>query len=283
MIKVWEYQESVWGIAFKRISKALRDYSPEDIQWVESPFNADIVLLNALGDLPRWLLDMKNKVIIPHVVATMHRTADTNWIDEYKKALLTISFHPLHEYYGNGFNFLHTPLGADSRTFYRKPELTREFKIITTGHIAETESIDKLYLACKRLNTFMIHTGQNFGYESAYYKYLNYMKDSDLADVLNSTQYVSCLRAYEGFEMLGVEGLFCGARPIVFDLPTYQWYKGHGIFIKQDEYIVDSLVEILSQAPKEISPDEYLEITTKFSWDIIVQNIFKRIKEAYNG
>ena len=125
--------------------------------------------------------------------------------------------------------------------------------------------------------------GQNFGYDSAHYKYLNYMKDSDLMDVLNSTEYVSCLREHEGFEMLGVEGLFCGTRPIVFDLPTYQWYRGHGIFIKQDENIVDSLVDVLSKKPNPVGEEEYKIILEKFSWENIIDNIFNRIKEAYNG
>lgn len=283
MIRVWEFTEPVWGLAFKRISKAFRDYSPDYIEWVETPRHADISIIHVLGELPRWVLELKNKVMIQHVVSTMHQSGNTNWIEEWKKSLLTVSFHPLNEYYTEQFSFYHMPWGADPKTFYiRKPEFNRDFKVITTGHIAVTENIDKLYQACKQINTFMIHTGENFAYDSRYYKYLNYMKDSDLADVLCSTEYVSCLRQHEGFEMLGVEGLFCGTRPIVFDLPTYQWYKGHGIFIKQDDNIVESLVKVLSEKPKAVDEDEYKEIISKFSWPILVENMFKRIKKEYD-
>lgn len=280
MIKVWEYAEPTWGFAFKRISKAFRDYSPDFIEWVDTPRHADVSLLNIVDEVPKWMLKLPNRVIIQHVHLTGSKNID--WLEEWKNALLTISFHPLDKYYGTDFKFLHMPWGADTKTFFRK-DFPKDFKVITTGHVALTENIDKLYLACKKLNTFMIHTGQNFGYEKEHYKYLTYMRDSDLADVLNSTQYVSCLRENEGFEMLGIEGLFCGARPIVFDLPSYQWYKGYGIFIQQDNHIVDNLVEILSKEPTPLSEDEYKEVVQKFSWDKLVKNMFNKIAEEYNG
>jgi glycosyltransferase involved in cell wall biosynthesis len=276
-MKVCEFLNPNWGHAFFRISKALHDYSPKEIEWTDFE-HADTYLVHVVGggeipEMEKGLEKKKKLIIFQHVYFT---GGVYDWSQYWKQALLTVSFHNLKDYTNKDFNFYSTPWGADSKLFSRLA-IKKSYKVFTTGHIAETENIDKLYLACKNIKQTMYHTGTNFEF-GEYYKYLPFLNDREFVVMLNGAQYISCLRDIEGFEMMGVEGLFCGARPIVPDLPTYRWYKDHGIFIDMNKDIVKQLEIILNSTPEEPSPLEMKEIHNKFSWQNLIPRIFQEIK-----
>lgn len=273
-MKVCDYVSKNWGLAFGRISKAFHDYSPEWVEWTDFA-HCDTYMVNIVGggeiqEIEKGLAHNKKLLLVQHTYFT---GGDYDWLQYWKQALLTISFHDLKHYFPNEqFNFYATPWGADSKLFSRLA-LRKYRKVFTTGHVAETEDIDKLYEACKNTKNTMYHTGNNFEF-GEYYKYLKYMSDPDLNVTLNSVQYVSCLREIEGFEMMGVEGLFCGARPIVPNLPTYRWYKDHAVFVDTTTDVVKQLESILNIVPKEPDGYEMSEIKKKFEWKNIIRNIF---------
>lgn len=275
-MKVWEYIHPHWGIAFKRISHALHVYAPENIQWTQDKDAADVHLIHVVGEgeIP-LLTSNKPKIIIQHCYFTAGAPA-VNYAQYWKDSLLTTSFHNLPNYTDINFPFHHMPWGADPEVFNLLPYVPRKYKIVATGHVAESECIDKVFEACVKTNNILLQTGQNFGWNNNHYRHTPYLRNGDFTLLLNSCEYVSALRVIEGFELMGIEGLFCGARPIVPDDPTYDWYRQYGHTIDTKRDIVEQLVEILKTPATPLTPEEYTEVTERFSWKNIIRNFYAR-------
>lgn len=66
---------------------------------------------------------------------------------------------------------------------------------------------------------------------------------------------MAALRKFEGFEIVGVEALFCGTRPIVYDMPSYRWYKGHASFVGSglsDHALFLQLTDVMRKPPQPV-------------------------------
>lgn len=277
-MKIYEFKNPNWGIAFTRISNALHDHSPNWVEWTINEDKADLRIIHVVGggEIPE-LQKPGPKVIIQHCYFTASAN-EYNYDKYWEQAVLTSSFHNLPNYTNKKFNFHHMPWGASPEIFYRIPEIHKDFPIIATGHVSETECIDKVYEACKTLKLRMLHTGQNFLWDTKYYMYLPYITDKGFNELLNRCNYVSALRLIEGFELMAIEGLFCKARPIVPENSTYDWYREYGYTIDSKKDIVEQLKDILSQPPRIFTEEEYKIIVDKFAWKTIVPNFFTKIK-----
>ena len=89
------------------------------------------------------------------------------------------------------------------------------------------------------------------------------------------------LRKHEGFEIPGAEALFCGTRPLVFDLPSYRWYRGHAAFLNHSLSGKDhqeELVRALKKEPEVVSVEEMEVLHQTFAWQVIVPRMFDRIR-----
>lgn len=279
MVRFCEYTNPSWGIAFKKITNAFRKHSPEWVEWVSSPHEADIYIVHVVGEGEKPELDreVKNKIIVQqcYFTAQLERVDYTKY---WERALLTVSFHDLRSYTDKDFRFLRLPWGADETVFVNKKRTGRFIDIFCTGHVPQDECLDKVFEAVKRANKKMAHTGRNLCYDTKHYRYLDFLPETTLADMLNFSKYISCLRLIEGFEILGIEGLFCGARPIIFDLPTYDLYRKHAITISSKEDVVEQLVEVLNTAPEPVSDEERVELVATFSWKSIITKFFDSVK-----
>jgi glycosyltransferase involved in cell wall biosynthesis len=275
-MKILEYSNKDLGRAFSRITYAFHKYF-KDVEWVTS--NPDIVLVETLGqgeiDYLNTLKSLDNVVLVQQCLFTSGIKLNT-WIELWKRCKLVISFHDLQSYTKEKFNFYRTPLGAEPDTFPIGC-LERNFKVFSTGHVAETECLDKVYLACKNTNNTMIHTGENFHWDNKYYTFINYLPDKQFSYLLQRVQYVTGLRLVEGFEMACIEGAMTGAVPIIPNLPTYDWYKDFGIYIDVNKDITKQLVDIFSSEYNSLSNEQINYIRNEFSWSNICTNIYKRI------
>lgn len=272
MVRIREYRNPDWGRAFTRISKAFRDYSPDWVTWTNGD-DYDIRLVHVVGgeELPLLKTELDKTIIIQHCYFT---TYIDGWDKYWKDALLTVSFHNLPDYTPEKFNFYRMAWGAEPKVFYYSGE-EKIYDIFVTGHVAITESIDEIYKAAKRVGASMLHTGHNFNF-GAPYRHLEYMSDGVFRKVLANTKYVAGLRKIEGFEMTCVEGLFCKAVPIVFDLPTYSFYEGLAIFINPNIDIVEQLVVHLSN-PVYLSEEQHQEAIKRFSWENIMRGFYNNL------
>lgn len=276
MPKVYEFRRPVWGVAFTRISDALHKFAPRHVTWTTFE-ECDISLVHVVGGaeeqiVQRSLEARKKLVIFQHC----YLTARMDWEQYFNDCHLVVSYQDLTQFSKARYNFLRTPWGFDPDEFYRI-SLPRCHDIFTTGHIASTECIDKVWEACKQVQATLHHTGHDFGWSSNY-SHHSYMADPlDFCRFLNQVQYVTCLRVVEGFEMLGVEALACGARPIVPRLPCYDWYEGHAYRICMSGDITGQVAQLLSEPPRPIGRDESAEITRRFAWNGIVPHVFEHI------
>ena len=117
-----------------------------------------------------------------------------------------------------------------------------------------------------------------------YYKPLGYVADKELLELLQGAQYVALLRSEEGFEIGGIEALFSGTRPILYDLPIYRnWYGEHahyisGISLNRTQK-VNELLSVLSTPPRQVDDAEMALLHKRFSWQSIVPALFERIRQ----
>jgi|WetSurMetagenome_2_1015567.scaffolds.fasta_scaffold177743_1 hypothetical protein len=279
MVKLYEISNPVFGKVFQRITKAFHQYSPSYVEWVDSVDKADKVILEVVGGLEydqAQDIPVGKLVLFQQCVFTSGVPLE-KWYELWNVASGVMSFHPLTRYFKEPttFNFLHTPLGAEPNDFPYIPNVKRYRKVITTGHIAETECIDKLYEAAKQSNTILYHTGENFGWETNY-AHLPYMIDSEFARVLNSTEYVAGLRAIEGFEAMCLEGAMVGATPIIPKLPTYEHYDTFGQFIDLDQDVVGQL-KVLFENYTPLSREAVEWVRDVFAWKNVMHDIYKFI------
>ena len=105
---------------------------------------------------------------------------------------------------------------------------------------------------------------------------------SDAAMVLEMqrARYAAVLRKHEGFEMPGMEALFCGARPIVFDLPSYRWYRGHAVFLNASLGGAEHAAELtaaLKELPAPVAAAELEQLRAEFAWQRLVPDLFEQI------
>ncbi len=266
MVKIKNLLDKRLGIGVQRITEALKKYTP--IEWVDS--GEDFTLVHVVGGEQYAQCDT-HSIIFQYCYLT---AGEADWISKWQQAPLTISYYPLHTY--ADFNFLYVPLGYDPEVFKLTQTGARNITAFATGHVASTEHLDVLFRAIQKVGGTMVHTGENFKYCPRYYKYREYMPISKLAQTLNFCKYTSCLREIEGFELLGVEGLACGARPIVLDLPCYDWYREFGYTVRESNLIED-LINILSNTPPPVTAEELSVIAQRFSWPGICNTIYQRI------
>jgi hypothetical protein len=79
--------------------------------------------------------------------------------------------------------------------------------------------------------------------ECAHYRHATFLEDAEFAALLRDASWVPVLRRWEGFEMMGVEALFSGTRPVVYDhelvSQPYRWFKGHAAIVQEGSYLVN--------------------------------------------
>jgi len=106
------------------------------------------------------------------------------------------------------------------------------------------------------------------------------ISDARLAAELNRCAWVSGLRYGEGFELPVIEGLACGARPIVFDRADMRdWYAGHAVFVPEltGRDLEDVLTAVMAQPPDPVTLAERESILRRFDWEPIVRGFWEAL------
>jgi hypothetical protein len=274
-MKIKEVFNPDFGKAFYRISQAFHQHTPDNIEWVEE--GEDFQLIHAVGEGEYEYAkkqDLSKLIIIAHCILTTKTTVQ-QWEEIWKEAKLVISFHPINTYTEEKINFIRSPWGAEPDLFPAQNK-DRRLKVFMTGHVAETECLDKVFEACKITENVAAHTGEDFHWAAPWYKYFPYFEQKDFATMLNIAQYISCLRKVEGFEMMGIEGAMTGAVPIVPNEPTYDYYKDFGIFLDMKKDVTKQLIDIFGSTYYPLTKSKIDYVRREFSWEKICKRIYKR-------
>ena len=187
----------------------------------------------------------------------------------------------------------HAPLGVDSAVFRQVNGYRRTIGVITSGYVSHpsAEAIEEVADAALICKLAVFHLGPRNVEGMAPRKEASWtaslgITDSDLASLYSHAQWVSGLRHVEGFELPVLEGLLCGARPIVFDRPEMRkWYEGHAVFVKEShgEELIKSLVTILSKPPQPVTLFERNFVAKKFQWSRIANGFWEALLTRRSG
>lgn len=289
MMKVFVDPPAHLSRAMRRVAGALRVYSPRDlVKIVNNRRDADLEVLHVIG--LEAIERAKQTTPFAVVQYCVHSTdADyAQWRPLWDAAKLTWSYYKL-----DAHPFYHAPLGVDQEVF--SPSRVTRTSVMTSGYVSGpgAEAIEEMATAARLVGLPVTHLGPvpvhshdqskkmdvGGGWRS-----VNGINDEQLAQEYSRCLWVSGLRHVEGFELPVIEGLLCGARPIVFDRDDmHQWYKEHAVFVPEcsGETLVKTLVSVLSQEPAPVLPSERDEVARKFDWRTIAEGFWSRlIKEA---
>lgn len=269
--------------AMARIEEALIRHAPKDVEVVGSIEEADLVLLHVIGRLDRikrmttYLQEQgKEYAILQYAIRSTKTPHTKDWISVWQGAKLVWSYYDLPslcEEDGTSADFpsYTSPLG----TYFDSPLRKKQYVIATSGRSYLTESVRE----CRHATSGKVfHVGPDLGRDD--FECSNGMNDVDLAVRYSQCQFVSGLRRIEGLELPAVEGLMCGARPIVFDRPDHRlWYEGLAEFIPEGsrEEVIESLKEVFAKGARPVSTEEKKIARERFNWCRILTEFYERL------
>lgn len=274
----------------KRAYNALIRYAPSEIEVVDDEKQADLVILHIIGRLQGntkriEALQKRDQrfAMIQYCLRSTMNPHTSQWIDLWSEAEVVWSYFDLlalcaeDGVIGN-FTLYCCPLGSDASKFKQLSQ-NKEFMIATCSKHALSESVRECAFAVKRVGAKMFHLGHELRRGSDIVC-ASGMSDEKLAEWYSKCKYVSGLRRTEGFEFPVIEGLLCGARPIVFDRAHYrQWYDDFAVFIPENgrDEVIESLVRVFEGEYQPVSEVEKQLVRERFNWESIIKGFWERI------
>lgn len=268
------------SLAMWRVAKALKSYVPEGIEITTNASDADLQVLHVIG------LDSMDVLKAPRYAVIQYCLYSANgdhsaWNSIWNDSVLNWSYYDLR-----APRFYRSPLGADE-TFvsYHANGHRRDVGVVTSGYVSGpgAEAIEDVAIAASLAGLTTTHLGPRPVGMTQYPRgwTLKFgIDDNQLSDLYGSARWVSGLRHVEGFELPCVEGLMCGARPIVFDRPDMRrWYDGHAVFVPESSgaSLVKELLHVLQFEPEPVSREESEEVRAKFDWSRIVSGFWSGV------
>jgi hypothetical protein len=265
----------VKNFAMERIVNAIKRYAPEEIEFVDTDEEADLVIIYAYAHrrkvgwrTQRLTAQGKKYAIVQTSIRSTRNPGTEDWLYIWEDAQVVWSYYNLTKLLledrieGFKFNFYYAPLGVDSKVFKEVP--TRENLIIYGENRDECSNQVIEAIMLSGYSGFMLGTG---------------ITDQELVKKYSQSKFVCALRHKEGFELPVIEGLLCGATPIVFDRPeTRKWFDGLAIFIDEGNHkqIVNSLKMIFDN-PSVVTEEQKQLVRQRFNWETIIKGFWERI------
>lgn len=270
------------SLAMFRVAAAIEDTRPPDIEIVSTEDEADLLVLHVISqDAVEYRRD-KPCAVLQYCLHT--GGSIEAWQPLWDRALAVWSYYDLEAHISSD-KFYYGPMGVGSCFVEgRFKHLERKLGVLTSGYVTGpgAEAIEEMTVACRLAGKESIHLGPRpVGMKpTTPCQVTGLISDGSLASLYHQVQYVSGLRYVEGFEMPALEGLSCGARPIMFDRPdAHQWFDGHAYFVKEchGDELIDLLVPVLTQAPTPVGTNERVEVLIRFDWDRLCNEFWRRI------
>lgn len=248
------------SLAINRIEAALRQYAPESVEWVE-PEEAELIIFPVIGRhdqttrKAQQLLSEGRKYAVIQLALKSTRNPDpADWLELWAGAAIVWSYYALPR----KFNFYHAPLGADANIWYPL-HIQREYMVGTTGSYTRTECLWEVEKAARMTDNRMLKIRAD--------------SDAEMNKQYNLCSFISGLRTKEGFELPAIEGMLAGARPILFDTPTFrQWYDGVAEFIPEGNMLatMNQLIALFRRGPVPVTGIERRYAMIRFDWKWII-------------
>jgi hypothetical protein len=277
-----DFDRSSNGI--ERVVTQLSKYLPDGHKEVHSIDEADFIVIHVFGRhdhmirLSRQLIESgKQYAVIQYVLRSSRNPKAEEWLDLWNPAKVVWS------YYGEVFS-LHNgylaPLAADPEIFYKvdvNPEgKSHLINMISADYVSECQG--EVRLAAWLARGRVYHVGKKFG-EDPNVDHFDQVDDEKIRLIYNDSLFTSALRRKDGFELVAVESLLCGTRPIVFDTPDYRrWFDKLAIFIPETSpgRLCKNLEYTLNVDPIPVTDEEIEETKRRFNWKNIIEGFWQR-------
>lgn len=275
--------------AVSRVAAAVKRYAPSKVEIVDSIEEADLVMRYCFGRRKHFKWDVEHLIkagkkyaVLQVALRSTMNPKTEDWLPIWKSAKVVWSYYDLpalckEDGVSHDFNFYHTPLGVDDAFFETPTE--RKYIVASSGHGYLTESARECILAAKNVNRPSFHVGPVIT-DRPNVDFSNGMDDTELAKKYSACEFVSGLRRTEGFELPVIEGLMCGARPIVFDRPHYRmWFNDLAEFIPETsrEQIIEDLTKLFKKGARPVTKEEKRIAKERFSWKTITEGLWRKL------
>lgn len=299
MIKVYlEPDEFSRGI--QRVSTALVRYMPDRFELVFNEKQADLVIIHVTGRrdsiinrVERLEKVGKKYAMIQYVLKSSQKPSSLSWINLWNNAELVWSYYDLPEiYYEDCKNifgetaikkdfpsFYYAPLGVNIDVFFDRHYKNRDFIIGASSQHALSESVRECAFATKNIGKKMFFLGHELRRGDDIVCKGN-LTDKEVAEYWSRCHFVSGLRRIEGFEFPVIEGLACGAIPIVFDRPEMRyWFGDLAVFIGENDRnkVIKDLTTVFSIDYPTYSSWIKATLHDRFNWEKIIKNFWKKL------
>jgi glycosyltransferase involved in cell wall biosynthesis len=273
-------QPQAWmGRGIHRVAAALTKYAPKGVEVVTEPEAAELDVIHVVGcgSLPADLRFARPYAIVQYCYRTTERPTLDYWLPVWRRARAVWSYYrlPGHE----EFPLLHQPLGVDPGVFHEhnNGHGSRQYGIATHGYVAETEAVHECHRGAARAGKTGAHLGPNLGQGGDTFQDLS---EDDVAALWSRSERVAALRRVEGFELPGVEGLLCGARPVAFDAPHYrEWLGEHADYVPEvaPKVLTRLLGELFATPPRPVPKSERRAVARQFSWPVLARRFWEAV------
>jgi len=270
------------SFGINRVSKSLSDNLSSGFEIVDSPEDAELIVIHVTGrnehttKYAKELLQQgKQYVVIQYVLQSSRNPNPKDWVELWNGAKFVWSYYDLKKHISN---FYHAPLGVNTQTFYRM-SAEKKYTVGSMGNYYRDEAIGEVQLALWQMGGNGVHIGENFNRNPIIF-YTENVSDDDLRILYNQCKYFSALRRKDGFEIPIAEALLCGVRPVVFDTPNYrQWYDGLVEFIPEASVseTVGNLKHLFKRDPRPVTEEEIEEVKKRFNWKIITKGFWENV------
>lgn len=297
--------------SFRRIDTALKRYAPMGVTFVEDEARADLVVFLVIGypetvaGIERVQSRGQKYAMLQACMRSTQRPSTKDWEPLWQGAACVWSYYDLRRLaaedarlascdgpedvraliestFLRGVNFYYAPLGCDAAVFRNTGEHQR-FTMFTSGYIPESEGVLEAVEAARRVDATVIHLGPPDDRYGPHVTTALGISDQKLAQRYSESAFVAGLRRCEGFEFPAVEGLLCGARPIMFDAPHYrQWFDGFAEFIPERDFetVVNALERLFRAGARPVTTEEREAAVERFNWRTIVGGFWDRLVPA---
>jgi hypothetical protein len=266
--------------AMFRVVRALTRFAPPEIVVTEDLASADVHVLHVIGPDALSYESPASQIVTIQYCWKSAGGSPAQWQEFWKRNVFTWSYYDLP-----CKNLYLAPLGVDDKFKNFDSLLMRGKGVVTTGYVHGdcAEAIEEVAFAAERLFMPVVHIGPfpvGMTRTPANWRSRLDVTDDELASVYTNATWVSGLRHVEGFELPALEGLVCGARPILFDRPEMRrWYDGHAVFVEEcsGAPLVEQLVDVLRARPPSVTESERLDVLAKFDWRPIVEGFWQKL------
>jgi len=275
------FDSSIKSYGILRIVSQLEKYMPKGVERVLDINEADLDIIHVIGrhdhNVIRSESDLRSGrkyAVLQYVMQSCRNPRPEQWLDLWGKSKVMWSYYNLAEWHPGMYL---APLGADPNVFY-KEETEKKYLLGTMGDEYRSECFGEANLAVFRVMGKMIHIGPKYG-ENPIVTFAQGITDDELRNYYNQCRWFSVLRRNDGFEMIGLEALLCGVRPIMFDTPNYrQWYDGLAEFIPEKSVADTSknLINVLKSPERTVTQEEMEFVKNKFNWKTIIEGFWEQ-------